>query len=116
MERHREVFNDGYLVYGRKKTQRSSNAKRVGDLFVQEGKLAYKEVSARESDFQMSGLMGAKLDLKVKTLYPPSFKSLNKNKLTVIIQDVGYDVIKVDPDNVNRHLYFYLQEVGGHSE
>lgn len=116
MERYRETFNDGYLRYGRKKTQRSEAGKRVGEQFQEEGRLAFKEISMRESDYQMAGIMGAKLDLKVKCPYPPSFRSINKSKLKVIINQVEYDVIKVDPDNANRFLYFYLQEVGGHNE
>lgn len=115
-QHHKEVFNDGYFTYGHKKTSRSDSGKRTGEVFLSEGKLAFKEMSAREGDYQLAGAMGAKLDLKVKTLYPPSFRSINKNKLKVVIRGTEYDVIKVDPDNVTRFLYFYLQEVGGHRE
>ena len=112
MQRYRETFTDGFLLYGRKKTKRSETGKRVGDIFVQEGILAFKEMSARESDYQLVGTMGAKLDRKIKTMYPPSFRKINKNQLKVVIQGIEYDVIKADPDNVNSSLYFYLQEVG----
>ncbi|MDF2605903.1 MAG: putative phage head-tail adaptor [Bacillales bacterium] len=113
---YKEVFNDGFLLYGHKVTQRSELKKRLGETFVQEGKLAFREMSARDSDYQLVGMMGAKLDLKVKTMYPPSFRTINKSKLKVVIRNVEYDVIKVDSDNVTKFLYFYLQEVGGISE
>jgi hypothetical protein len=116
MKPYRETFNDGYLQYGHKQTQRSSTGKRIGEIFTPEGKLAFKEMSCRDSDYQMAGILGASLDLKVKTLYPPSFRNVNKNKYKVAINYVEYDVIKVDSDSEKIYLYFYLQEVGVSSE
>jgi SPP1 family predicted phage head-tail adaptor len=107
---YRETFNDGYLVYGHKQTQRSNTGKRIGEVFTGEGKLAFKEMSLRDQDYQMAGIMGVSLDRKVKTLYPPSFRTINKNKLKVVISNIEYDVITVDSDGM--YLYFYLQEVG----
>jgi SPP1 family predicted phage head-tail adaptor len=106
---YRETFNDGYLIYGHKQTQRTATGKRIGEVFTEEGKLAFKEMSCRDQDYQMANIMGASLDRKVKTLYPPSFRSINKNKLKVVISNIEYDVITVDSDG--RYLYFYLQEV-----
>jgi SPP1 family predicted phage head-tail adaptor len=116
MKPYRETFNDGFLQYGHKETQRSETGKRIGESFTAEGKLAFKEMSCRDSDYQMAGLMGASLDLKVKTLYPPSFRGINKSKLKVIVSSVEYDVIKVDSDSGKNYLFFYLQEVGGRGE
>lgn len=116
MAQYRETFTDGFLEYGYKKTQRSVTGKRIGENFLPEGKLAFKEMSARESDYQMAGYMGAKLDMKIKTLYPPSFRQINKNKLKIVIRNIEYEVIKVDSDNKNSFLYFYLQEVGEMNE
>jgi SPP1 family predicted phage head-tail adaptor len=116
LKQYRETFNDGFLEYGHKQTKRTEKGKRIGELFVSAGKLAFKELSARESDFQLAGIMSASLDLKVKTLYPPAFRTINKSKLKVIISTVEYDVIKVDSNNQKSHLYFYLQKVGGGSE
>ncbi|HDR7981185.1 TPA: phage head-tail adapter protein [Bacillus cereus] len=113
---YRETLNDGFLQYGYKKTKRSERGKRIGEVFHQEGKLAYKEMSFRDSDYRMVGVLTTGLDLKVKTLYPPSFKKINKNKLKVKIDEVEYDVIKVDPDSTKRYLYFYLQQVVKNSE
>jgi SPP1 family predicted phage head-tail adaptor len=112
IEQYRETFNDGFLKYGHKQTQRSDTGKRIGETFTEEGKLAFKELSCRDSDYQMAGIMGASLDLKVKTLYPPSFRRINKSKIKVIVSGVEYDVIKVDSDSNKIYLYFYLQEVG----
>jgi len=111
---YRETLNDGFLSYGHKQTQRSTTGKRIGEVFTEEGKLAFKEMSCRDQDYQMVGIMGASLDRKVKTLYPPSFRSINKNKLKVVINNIEYDVITVDSDRV--YLYFYLQEVGAINE
>ncbi|BAR86663.1 head-tail adaptor protein [Bacillus thuringiensis serovar kyushuensis] len=114
LKAYRETFNDGFLKYGRTVTKRSENAKRIKGFFSEEGKLAFRELSARDSDYQSCGLLHAKLDKKVKTLFPLSFRSVNKNKLKVVIDHLEYDVIKVDSDK--QYLYFYLQEVGGHDE
>jgi hypothetical protein len=111
---YRETFNDGFLSYGHKQTQRSATGKRIGEAFTEEGKLAFKEMSCRDQDYHMAGIMGASLDRKVKTLYPPSFRTINKNKLKVVISNIEYDVITVDSDGM--YLYFYLQEVGAINE
>jgi hypothetical protein len=110
MERHNETFNDGFLQYGRMQIQRSGSAKRTGESFVADGRLAFRELSARDSDYHSCGLLNAKLDLKVKTMFPPSFRSISKSKLKVRIGNMEYDVIKADWDRY--YLYFYLQEVG----
>jgi SPP1 family predicted phage head-tail adaptor len=113
---YRETFNDGFLSYGHKQTQRSATGKRIGEVFTEEGKLAFKEMSCRDQDYHMANIMGASLDLKVKTLYPPSFRKINKSKLKVIINNIEYDVINVDSDEGKQYLYFYLQEVGAINE
>lgn len=112
---HKEVFNDGYLTYGTNETKRSANRSVIGTEFVAAGTLAFKEMSARESDYTLANAMDSKLDLKVKTLYPPSFQTIDKDKLVVRLRETEFDVIKVDPDNTNGFLYFYLQRVGGHN-
>lgn len=116
MQTFREVFNDGLLRYGHKATQRSETGKRIGDVFTPEGQLYYRELSYRESDYQLANAMGSSLDLKVKTPYPPSFRKVNKNKLIVSIDGVEYETIKVDHDQSKLYLYFYLAKVGGHNE
>lgn len=105
-----EVFNDGYLQYGHDAIQRNSRGKRIGEQFTSEGKLAFKELSARDEDYVFAGAMGASLDIKVKTYLPPSFKNVSKSDLKCVIESNKYDVIKADSDQ--RYLYFYLQKVG----
>lgn len=112
MKAHREIFNDGFLEYGHKQTQRTPTGKRVGNSFSSEGRLAFKELSCRESDYELAGSMGASLDVKVKTMYPPSFRNVRKSELKCVINKVEFDVIKVDSDREKRYLFFYLQEVG----
>jgi hypothetical protein len=114
MKQYRETFNDGFLQYGYKVTERSPTGKRIGDSFVPDGKLAYKLMSAREQDHQLAGTMNSRLDLKVKTLLPPSMESMKrKSNLKALIDQTEYDVITIDRDKTRRYLFFYLQEVGG---
>ncbi|MBS4171940.1 phage head closure protein [Bacillus sp. FJAT-49736] len=115
-EYQRETFNDGVLRYGHKTTQRSETRKRIGEKFQEEGKLFYREMSYRESDYSLADALGSKLDLKVKTLFPPSFRKIDKNKLIVLIDDVEYESINVDHDSSKMYLFFYLQKVGGRNE
>lgn len=105
-------LNDGFIQYGVKETKRSERGKRIGDEFIPHGKLAYEEMSCRDQDYQMAQIMSKSLDLKIRTLYPPSLKKVNKSKLVVVIDGVEFDVIKCDVDRGKRYLYFYLQEVG----
>ncbi|WP_078430480.1 head-tail adaptor protein [Alkalihalobacterium alkalinitrilicum] len=114
MKAYRETFNDGFLDYGHKQTQRSSTGKRIGDTFSSEGKLAYRLLSCRDSDYEMAGAMGGSLDMKVKTRFPPSFRKTDRNKLKCVLNNVEFDVLKVDSDK--SYLYFYLQEVGAVNE
>lgn len=107
-----QVFNDGFLRYGRIKTIRNEARKKIGEKFSEEGKLAFQLMSAREEDFRRVGIMGYSLDKKVKTWFPPAFKNVRKNDLKAVIENIEYDVIDVDRDNNKRYLYFYLQEVG----
>lgn len=107
-----ESFNDGYIYYGFDKVKRDKNRKRVGEEFESHGKLAFRIMSARDQDYHIAGLNNASLDLKVKTTYPPNFRLLTVSKLKCVIDNLKYDVIKVDGDNDKRYLYFYLQKVG----
>lgn len=111
MKSHRKTFNDGVLIYGARKTNRI-NGKRTGTIFQEEGKLAFNELSIREQDYEMADINTSRLDLKVETMYPPFFKRRRKTKYVIMIDDVEYDVIKIDSDYGKNYLYFYLQEVG----
>ncbi|MBO0586460.1 phage head-tail adapter protein [Sporosarcina sp. E16_8] len=108
----RETYNDGFVTYGYKETKRTETGKRIGETFQAVGRLAYKEISCRDTDYQLASFMSATLDYKLKTLFPPSFHGINRSKLKVVKDGIEFDVIKVDPDREKSCLYFYLQEVG----
>jgi hypothetical protein len=107
-----EVFRDGFLQYGYDTPKRNERGKRVGEDFVPSGKLAFKELTARDQDYEMAGASSSSLDLKLKTYRPPSFRNVTKSNMKCVIDGIKYDVIKVDGDNQKRYLYFYLQKVG----
>ena len=109
LKAYRETLNDGFLQYGYK-NRAFRRGKRIGEKFHEEGKLAYKVMSLRDSDYKMVGVLTTGLDLKVKTLYPPSFRKINKNKLKVLMDGIEYDVIKADYDSNKQYLFFYLQQ------
>lgn len=110
--RIRETLNDGFVQYGTKETRRSEKGKRIGDTFLPQGRLAYQEMSCRDEDYQLAQIMSKSLDIKIKTLYPPSLRKVTKSKLTIVIDSSEYEVIKCDADRAKSYLYFYLQEVG----
>ncbi len=107
------VFNDGYLTYGRTETVRSDSGKKLGELFNSSGSLAFQLMNAREEDISFANTMNTSLDLKVRTPLPPSLVKENKSDLKVRIDRLEYDVITVDEDSNKRFLYFYLQQIGG---
>lgn len=115
MKNYRETFNDGVMIFGRTKTDRSETGKRIGEKFEALGKLAFHIMSHREEDYKLADALGSSLDLKVKTMFPATFKkySLRElNKFKAKIQGVEYDVIRVDKNPSGDRLFFYLQEVG----
>lgn len=111
---YRDTQNDGYLEYGIRKTERNERKARIVGEFESMGRLAFKEMSCRESDYLLAKALSASLDLKIRTFYPPNLKNFPKQKLKIILNSTEYDVIKVDDDREKRYLYFYLQEVGSY--
>lgn len=107
-----DALNDGFIQYGTKETKRSEKGKRIGDTFIPQGRLAYQEMSARDEDYQLAQIMSKTLDIKIKTLYPPSLRNVKKSKLTIVKDGTEYEVINCDADRARNYLYFYLQEVG----
>ncbi|MER2111167.1 MAG: phage head-tail adapter protein [Solibacillus isronensis] len=108
------ALNDGFILFGTKETKRSNKGKRIGGAFKQMGRLAYKEMSCRDSDYEMAKVMTAVLDIKIKTFCPPQLREFDRSKLVIVVEGKEFDVIKCDRDKVNNYLYFYLQEVGAH--
>lgn len=111
MERVRETLNDGILYYGSQKSLLSEKKKVIGKEFVQEGKLFFSEMYARESDYYSCKTIGATLERKIKTLIPNNLRAIELTNKVVEINDQKFDIIKVDFDKT--FLYFYLAKVGG---
>nr|WP_259544999.1 phage head closure protein [Heyndrickxia oleronia] len=109
LERIRETFNDGVLLYGTYKTIRSESRKTIGKDFVQQGRLFYKELSIRDKDYLKFGAMGSSLDIKVKTNMPPNLRSIDKNAMIVKINDDEFNIVGTDRDK--QYLYFYLHRI-----
>lgn len=115
-KRLRETFNDGVLSFGHRVTQRSETGKKIGETFMEEGRLFYREMSHREADYRLVDALGSSLDIKVKTMYPPSFRTVDCNRLVIHIGEDEYETIRVDTDETKSYLYFYLQKVGNSNE
>lgn len=111
LERIRETFNDGLLQFGHNETLRSPTLKRIGERFVPEGNLFFRQLSVRTDDYLQFGAMGKTLDLKVKTHLPPSLKPFDSESTIVRIIEDDYQVITFDRDS--HYLYLYLHKVGG---
>lgn len=108
-----DALNDGFLIYGTDETIQSDRGKNIGETFIPIGRLAFQELSARDEDYEIAQKINSSvLNLKVRTLLPPSLLKRNRSNLKVIIDNMKYDVIKTDSDRDRRYLYFYLQEVG----
>lgn len=106
-----ETFNDGYITIGETKIERNDRGKRIGEQFTAVVDLAFTIKNAREEDYELAHTLGASLDLKIKTRFPPDFQTIRKSKFSGYIEDQFFDVIKVDWDSSKRYLYLYLQEV-----
>lgn len=111
-KRIRDSLNDGFIQYGRVETRRSERGKPIGEKFMPLGRLAYQELSCRDADYEMAQTMSRVLDIKIRTLQPPTLRKSDLSKLKVVLNGMEYDVIKADSDREKRYLYFYLQEVG----
>lgn len=112
MKKIRKKYTDGYLVYGTMKTKRSATKKRIGEKFEGIGTFAFRELSKREQDYQLSEIQSASLDVKVATPFPIHFKKHAKANLKVVIDSTTFDVIRVDTSEQLQEIYWYLQEVG----
>lgn len=103
-------YNDGVIgIYSEKSTLINSfnaktNAKTINDYDFMMN-LFYSEQSKRQEDFLFAEAMGKKLTLKVKT---PLVEGIETNH-KVILNNMVYDIINIDPDKTNKELYFYLE-------
>ncbi len=98
-------FNDGFIYYGLIKTERNSNGVKIGEKFVEKGKLAFEEVNIRDNDNITAYSLGYTINKKIKVPY----RHLENNiKIKINNDDTIYDVIKRDSSD-QKKLYLYLQ-------
>lgn len=100
-----EPLIDGCLMYGRVDVKRDQNNKLIGRDPVFYGRLFFDQCSIREQDytyFDSTHLIHAK---KVKTYYLKN--ALGSTK--VLMDDLIYDVTRIDPDKERKYMYWYLQ-------
>lgn len=100
-------YNDGVLTICKDKGERSSfaakvNANSLDDLEVV-FKLAFAEMSKRESDLEFAESMQFSLDYKVKT----RFVNGVTNKHKAVIGDALYDVSYIDTTKTEMFLYLH---------
>ena len=100
------THNDGVLFYGKVLPKYGKGRKRIGEEFVQEGKLYYEILSIRDSDNMIANNIGYTIDKKVRTHFKRDLKTSHKVK----INDSLYDVVSLDNDRL--HSFLYLQKVG----
>ncbi|HDX9587593.1 TPA: phage head-tail adapter protein [Bacillus pseudomycoides] len=110
IKQYRKTYNDGFITILEPKTIRNANKKVIGKETVEVMKLRFSEMSFRETDIQLAESLGEKLDMKIETLYPPTFKQHDISKLTVVLRGESYSIIKTD--RFRNSLYLYLQKVG----
>lgn len=105
-----QKLNDGYIGVYRPKSRKTDfsakvSAKTMNDLeyFVD---MAYSEQYKREQDFDFAESSGHSLSLKVKTLL---YEEITK-EYKVILDNVLYNILKIDYAKTERAMYFYLEE------
>lgn len=114
LDRIRITLNDGVLRYGYQETLLSEKKKVIGKKFVEEGKLFFKELYARDSDYQICNSIGSKLERKVQTLLARHSQINVLTNKTISIDGDLFEVIRADQDK--NYLYLYLSRVGEHAD
>ena len=100
-----DTFTDGFIKYGLVKTKRNEKGVKVGEEFIEKGKLAFGEVNIRDNDNITAYSLGYTINKKIKVPY----RKLKKNiKVKVNDENTLYDVVKMDSSD-NKTLYIYLQ-------
>lgn len=98
-------YNDGVALLYTKKNP-GKNIKSLDDLEYA-GKLAFNVKSIRQSDMEFAMQQDKQLTLKIVT---PDNGVIDTD-INIMIGNVLYAVIRIDPDRQKRELYFYLTEV-----
>lgn len=107
-----DTFTDGFIKYGLIKTIRNEKGIKVGEEFIEKGKLAFGDVNIRDNDNITAYSLGYTINKKIKVPY----RKLEKNiKVKVNDEDILYEVVKMDSSD-NKTLYIYLQISSNKSE
>lgn len=107
----RETFNDGVLIILEPSTIRNEQRKKVGVAYSEIGRAFFNTMMLREQDMSNFDNNSSKSVRKVKTLLHPLTAKITKNELKIKIDNVIYDVNKVDFDR--SYSYFFLSFSGG---
>ena len=102
-----DELNSGQLSYGSDKHTRDAAGKRTGSTFEIAGVLNFKNMSLRESDYNLYDAIDKVIARKVKVYYVPGIEKNHK----VILEGEKYDITRIDPDNEKTFLYLYLERV-----
>ena len=103
-------YNDGYIRVYKERNKESDfgarkNIKTFDDLeFIV--KLAYKECSKRQQDFDFAESRNRTLNIKIKTRFYKNISNYDK----VVIKNILYDIVYFDIDREKQEIYFYLEE------
>lgn len=107
-----DTFTDGFIKYGLVKIKRNENGVKIGEEFVEKGKLAFGNVNIRDDDKITAYSLGYTINKKIKVPY----RKIEKNiKIKVNDDSTLYDVVKMDSSD-NKTLYIYLQISSNKSE
>lgn len=107
-----DTFTDGFIKYGLVKTKRNEKGVKVGEEFIEKGKLAFGNVNIRDSDKITAYSLGYTINKKIKVPY----REIEKNiKVKVNDDSTLYDVVKMDSSDM-KTLYIYLQISSNKSE
>ncbi len=104
-------FNDGILGVYKKSSEYKSfsdrkNSKSLDDLEYKKS-LYFKLENIRKEDFLFASNRDRNLSIKLKTLLDYDVETSDK----ILIDNHLFDIVSLDPDNFNKELYFYLEEV-----
>ncbi len=110
MKKKTQGLNDGFALLYKPKEQETDfsaaiSPKNMDDLihFVD---MAYQEQYKREQDYEFADSIGHSLSLKIRTLL---YDQITK-EYKVVINDILYNILKIDHSREERVMYLYLEE------
>lgn len=101
-------FNDGLLDFGTYDTERDESGAKKGKVFKSKGTAYFENESIRQSDVEMYHSKHSTVSLKVSTYFVPGVEE----SLKVKIDNVLYELLKIDPTKDRKLMYWYLGKLG----